>query len=61
MDVRFHPHGCPPQRLRWVSILVRDKLAGNRKLRGNGAVAVWMLFWRTRVMLAMLAVDRGKA
>jgi hypothetical protein len=28
--------------------------------RGDGAVAVWMLFWRTRVMLAMLAVGRGR-
>lgn len=29
--------------------------------RGDGAVAVWMLFWRTRVMLAMLAARRGRA
>jgi hypothetical protein len=28
--------------------------------RGMGAVAVWMLFWRTRVMLALIAVERGR-
>jgi hypothetical protein len=40
-------------------ILVRDNRAGSD--RGDGAVAVWMLFWRTRVMLAILAMERGKA
>ena len=40
---------------------VRDKHARGNTAGGNGAVAVWMLFWRTRVMLAMLAVERGKA